>query len=63
MPDQKNDKHQTLELLRRALDNPSATFREGQWEAIEALVNHRRKLLVVQRTGWPVALASTSSGD
>lgn len=27
-------------------------FREGQLEAIEALVQHRQKLLVVQRTGW-----------
>src|SRR6185295_6611493 len=40
------------ELLRRALQDPEADFRDGQWEAIEALVNHRRKLLVVQRTGW-----------
>ncbi|MBT4196270.1 MAG: RecQ family ATP-dependent DNA helicase [Gammaproteobacteria bacterium] len=39
-------------LLRQALNNPIATFREGQWEAINALVNERRKLLVVQRTGW-----------
>lgn len=38
--------------LRRALAQPQAGFREGQWEAIDALVNHRRKLLVVQRTGW-----------
>lgn len=41
-----------LDLLRRALSNPRAEFREGQWEAIDALVNHRKKLLVVQRTGW-----------
>lgn len=41
-----------LNLLRRALDNPDADFRSGQWEAIDALVNHRRKLLVVERTGW-----------
>ena len=39
-------------LLQRALDNPDALFREGQWEAINALVNERKKLLVVQRTGW-----------
>lgn len=37
--------------LRRALNNPSATFRSGQWESIEQLLN-RRRLLVVQRTGW-----------
>ena len=39
-------------LLQQALNNPSAVFREGQWEAINALVNERKKLLVVQRTGW-----------
>ncbi|MDP5290862.1 RecQ family ATP-dependent DNA helicase [Oceanimonas sp. CHS3-5] len=39
-------------LLKKALQNPSAEFRDGQWEAIDALVNQRRKLLVVQRTGW-----------
>lgn len=39
-------------LLRCALGNPAATFRKGQWEAIDHLVNHNRKILVVQRTGW-----------
>lgn len=39
-------------LLQQALDQPQARFRDGQWEAIEALVNHHQKLLVVQRTGW-----------
>lgn len=39
-------------LLQIALANPAAEFRDGQWEAIDALVNHRQKLLVVQRTGW-----------
>ncbi|HTG36093.1 MAG TPA: DEAD/DEAH box helicase [Thermoanaerobaculia bacterium] len=46
------DLHTGQELLRRALQDPAADFRDGQWEAIDALVNHRRKLLVVQRTGW-----------
>jgi len=41
-----------LAQLRKALANPAAEFRDGQWEAIDALVNHRRRLLVVQRTGW-----------
>lgn len=27
-------------------------FRDGQWEAIDALVSARRRLLVVERTGW-----------
>ncbi len=40
------------QLLKTAIANPSAQFREGQWEAINALVNQRQKLLVVQRTGW-----------
>ena len=30
----------------------TAEFRPGQWEAINALVNRRERLLVVQRTGW-----------
>jgi ATP-dependent DNA helicase RecQ len=40
------------QFLKTALANPSAQFREGQWEAIDALVNQQQKLLVVQRTGW-----------
>lgn len=43
---------QAQQLLQTALANSSAEFRDGQWEAIDALVNHRQKLLVVQRTGW-----------
>ena len=39
-------------LLRAAVGNPDARFREGQWEAIDAIANHRQKILVVQRTGW-----------
>lgn len=39
-------------LLKQALDNSFASFREGQWEALNAIVNERKKLLVVQRTGW-----------
>jgi ATP-dependent DNA helicase RecQ len=46
------DSADARELLRRALADPVAEFRDGQWEAIDALVNHRKKLLVVQRTGW-----------
>lgn len=44
-------KEKALSYLRAALVKPEADFREGQWEAIEDLLNHRR-LLVVQRTGW-----------
>ncbi|MGY5797475.1 RecQ family ATP-dependent DNA helicase [Rheinheimera faecalis] len=39
-------------LLKTALANPAAQFRQGQWQAIDALVNQGQKLLVVQRTGW-----------
>lgn len=46
------EKHGAELLLQRMLSNTSATFREGQWEAIDAVVNQRRKLLVVQRTIW-----------
>lgn len=46
------DRRQAKLLLQRALDDAQADFRDGQWEAIDAIVNHKRKLLVVQRTGW-----------
>lgn len=46
------NRDQAQQLLRTALANPTAEFRDGQWEAIDALVNQRQKLLVVQRTGW-----------
>src|SRR5258707_895100 len=36
----------------RALAGPDAHLREDQWTAINALVTHRRRALVVQRTGW-----------
>ncbi|AYJ52050.1 ATP-dependent DNA helicase RecQ [Rhodococcus sp. P1Y] len=40
------------ERLLRELAGPDAHLREDQWVAIEALVVHRRRALVVQRTGW-----------
>lgn len=46
------DRSKAVELLKRAVNDPEARFRDGQWEAIDAIVNHRRKLIVVQRTGW-----------
>ena len=42
---------QARALLRQML-GPTAEFREGQWEAIDLAANHRRRVLVVQRTGW-----------
>jgi ATP-dependent DNA helicase RecQ len=52
MTSRNTEREQALALLRRALDNPRVDFRDGQWEAIDALVNRRARLLVVERTGW-----------
>jgi len=41
-----------LTVLRRLVGDPAAVFHDGQLEAIEALVDDRRRALVVQRTGW-----------
>jgi ATP-dependent DNA helicase RecQ len=38
--------------LRALVGDTGAGFRDGQWEAIADLVAHRRRVLVVQRTGW-----------
>ena len=50
------NKHEAEKLLRTAVGNSEAQFREGQWEAIDAIANHRQKILVVQRTGWGKSL-------
>ena len=42
---------QARALLKQML-GPGADFRDGQWEAIDQIANQRRRLLVVQRTGW-----------
>ncbi len=39
-------------LLREAVGDAAACFRDGQWEAIDALVNHKKRMMVIQRTGW-----------
>ncbi|MCX5193920.1 RecQ family ATP-dependent DNA helicase [Streptomyces sp. NBC_00249] len=41
-------------VLARLVGDPTGTarLREDQWTAIEALVAHKRRALVVQRTGW-----------
>lgn len=46
------EKQEAEALLKQAVGNSNAHFRDGQWEAIDALVNRHRKLIVVQRTGW-----------
>jgi ATP-dependent DNA helicase RecQ len=38
--------------LRELVGRQDADFRDGQWEAVADLVAHRRRVLVVQRTGW-----------
>ncbi len=43
---------EALHLLRMSVRSTTAEFREGQLEAIIALVRDRKRLLVVQRTGW-----------
>lgn len=39
-------------VLRQLVARDDVTFRDGQLEAIEALVGGGRRVLVVQRTGW-----------
>lgn len=46
------ERNQAQQLLQTSLGDPTAKFRDGQWEAINGLVNQGQKLLVVQRTGW-----------
>lgn len=43
---------QALQHLRLAMADPETDFRDGQWEAIDHIVNQRGKVLCVQRTGW-----------
>lgn len=43
---------EALQLLRKSVGDPAARFRDGQLDAIVALVQDRKRLLVVQRTGW-----------
>lgn len=41
-----------LAVLRALVGRDDAGFHDGQFEAISALVDERRRALVVQRTGW-----------
>ena len=43
---------QALQYLRQAMASSKIDFRDGQWEAIDHIVNQRGKVLCVQRTGW-----------
>jgi ATP-dependent DNA helicase RecQ len=42
--------------LLREMIGEQAVFRPGQWEAIEAIVSKKQRVLVVQRTGWGKSL-------
>src|SRR5476649_1456091 len=46
------DLHDEANQALRTLVGPGAEFRADQFEAISALVADRRRVLVVQRTGW-----------
>ena len=43
---------EALEVLKVLTGRDDAVFHDGQYEAIAALVDQRRRALVVQRTGW-----------
>ena len=45
------DKSKAESLLRQML-GAGKSFRDGQWEAIEAVAIRNQRLMVVQRTGW-----------
>jgi ATP-dependent DNA helicase RecQ len=42
----------SVQALRKLTNNQHAEFREGQREAIDAIVNDKARVIVVQRTGW-----------
>ena len=42
----------SVQALRKLTNNQHAEFREGQREAIDAIVNDKVRVIVVQRTGW-----------
>ncbi|NED97363.1 ATP-dependent DNA helicase RecQ [Phytoactinopolyspora alkaliphila] len=52
MTDDANLRDEAEGLLRRLVGSEHAAFRDGQWDAVRDLVEHRRRVLVVQRTGW-----------
>ncbi|MBK9712572.1 MAG: RecQ family ATP-dependent DNA helicase [Kouleothrix sp.] len=53
---EQHTREKALLLLRTALADPTADFRDSQWESISRLVEQRAQLLVVQRTGWGKSL-------
>ncbi|WP_022888695.1 RecQ family ATP-dependent DNA helicase [Agromyces italicus] len=51
-PETTDTRSAALAALRELVGRGDADFHDGQFEAIEALVEGRRRALVVQRTGW-----------
>jgi len=51
-PERQAQRDHALELLRAGTGDPAVEFRNDQWTVIDALVNRREKVLLVQRTGW-----------
>jgi ATP-dependent DNA helicase RecQ len=45
-------RQQATAVLRRLVGRDDVDFRDGQYDAVEALVGQRQRVLVVQRTGW-----------
>jgi ATP-dependent DNA helicase RecQ len=53
VPETVNETRQAaIRILRTLVGSDGAEFHDGQYEAIETLVDQRRRALVVQRTGW-----------
>lgn len=46
------DRESALSLLRIGVGQDDAVFRDDQWEIIDALVDRKENVLLVQRTGW-----------
>lgn len=46
------DRNLAREYLKESLQNQNADFRKDQFEAIDAVINKKQKVLVVQKTGW-----------
>ncbi|PUE66628.1 RecQ family ATP-dependent DNA helicase [Arcobacter caeni] len=45
-------KEKAQQYLKDSLQNQSVDFKEDQFKAIDSVVNQRKKVLVVQKTGW-----------
>jgi ATP-dependent DNA helicase RecQ len=41
-----------LALLQQLTNDETTTFRDDQWNVIDAIVNRQQRVLLVQRTGW-----------